>query len=329
MAPSKLPWFCFYVEDFGARWVRRLTPAERWVWAAIQGAARQSPVPGVALLTETEPMTIEDIADFAALKEREVKVALEKLDQLDQVYQRTDGAYVVANWERQLDAEEQSARRAAAGALGNHKRWHVGRGITDPDCRFCAPERPPPEPPGDRSASRNAIAPRSQNGSHDESEGDSPGDRIAIAKQKQEQEEVLLVFQQQQTAVDREPPGHAAAGVLNPLVVGQVAAALMRSRGRFEESLTKTNPPGWLRRTWDGIRGEVVAALPALAAAHPDWTHEQLAAAIDGKPIPAHAGGVKRPVSCDRCAEHPGIVEVLDRPGTFDVCDHGPLRESA
>lgn len=43
------------------------------------------------------------------------------------------------------------AKEAAAGARGNHKRWHVDRGITDPDCEFChrVPDR---EPDGDPEA---------------------------------------------------------------------------------------------------------------------------------------------------------------------------------
>lgn len=43
-----------------------------------------------------------------------------------------------------LDYNPSSAVRAEmeeskkeAGRIGNHKRWHVKRGITDPDCKYC------------------------------------------------------------------------------------------------------------------------------------------------------------------------------------------------
>lgn len=41
------------------------------------------------------------------------------------------------------------AKEAEAGLRGNHKRWHVERGITDPDCEYCyrVPDRVPDEDP--------------------------------------------------------------------------------------------------------------------------------------------------------------------------------------
>lgn len=34
------------------------------------------------------------------------------------------------------------AGKAAAGSLGNHKRWHVDRSITDPECDHCCDRKP-------------------------------------------------------------------------------------------------------------------------------------------------------------------------------------------
>lgn len=41
------------------------------------------------------------------------------------------------------------AAEAEAGRIGNHKRWHVKRGITDPDCDYCyrVPDGPPDRVP--------------------------------------------------------------------------------------------------------------------------------------------------------------------------------------
>lgn len=53
------------------------------------------------------------------------------------------------DWSRfQPSAAVTAARQAAeheAGVRGNHKRWHVGRGISDPDCEYCyrVPDRDP------------------------------------------------------------------------------------------------------------------------------------------------------------------------------------------
>lgn len=45
--------------------------------------------------------------------------------------------------------EATKAKEAEAGLRGNHRRWHVSRGITDPDCEFCyrVPDGPPDQEP--------------------------------------------------------------------------------------------------------------------------------------------------------------------------------------
>jgi hypothetical protein len=113
MAPPKRPWFRFYVEAASDRKLRRLTPGERWLWVMVLAAARQSPVPGVLLITETEPMTVDELADFAGMKEREVKAGLEKMgeDRLGLIYERSDGAIVVTKWDvRQPESDDVTAR---------------------------------------------------------------------------------------------------------------------------------------------------------------------------------------------------------------------------
>lgn len=52
-----------------------------------------------------------------------------------------DGSLTMHHYtEHQRTAEEVQAirdARAESGALGNHKRWHVARGVTDPECDHC------------------------------------------------------------------------------------------------------------------------------------------------------------------------------------------------
>lgn len=55
----------------------------------------------------------------------------------------SDGAWRFHDWtEYQPTREEQDAKREAkqeASAQGNHVRWHLNRGITDPTCPYCDP----------------------------------------------------------------------------------------------------------------------------------------------------------------------------------------------
>ncbi len=50
----------------------------------------------------------------------------------------------IPNWHdyqpARSEVEAIKAKKAIAGAEGNHKRWHVRRGITVPDCPFCNPD---------------------------------------------------------------------------------------------------------------------------------------------------------------------------------------------
>ena len=69
----------------------------------------------------------------------------------------TDGALCVHDWldyAGKLVEKREEAREA--GARGNHERWHVRRGIIDPDCPFCqegnvGPQDGDPDPIGGRS----------------------------------------------------------------------------------------------------------------------------------------------------------------------------------
>lgn len=60
------------------------------------------------------------------------------------------GEYIIHDYlEHQRTSDEVHEARAAmgqGGSLGNHKRWHIGRGRTDPGCPHCSP----PQSGGDR-----------------------------------------------------------------------------------------------------------------------------------------------------------------------------------
>ena len=67
-------------------------------------------------------------------------------------FQGEDG-YRFHDWSRfQPSAAVTAARRAKeseAAMRGNHNRWHLQRGITDPDCEYCyrVPDQPPDQDP--------------------------------------------------------------------------------------------------------------------------------------------------------------------------------------
>lgn len=112
---EKLPWFRFYTEAIADRKLRRLEPAHRWLWVAILCAARQSPTPGVLLLTEDVPLTAEDLADMAALPVPSVEVGLAAFRRAGQITDDSAlGALRVTAWDRRQFASDSSTERSKA-----------------------------------------------------------------------------------------------------------------------------------------------------------------------------------------------------------------------
>jgi hypothetical protein len=110
VAPPKRPWFRLYVEVFADPKLRRLTPAQRWLWVVVLGAARQSPTPGVLLITEREPVTIADLAETSGVKLPEAKAGMARMVDLGMV-ELDDDVYRVAKWsERQYESDDTTER---------------------------------------------------------------------------------------------------------------------------------------------------------------------------------------------------------------------------
>lgn len=76
-------------------------------------------------------------------------------------WERMDGGYQFHEWDVDADGTVRNPTRAEAlanrrrmssgGELGNHRRWHEGKGKTDPRCRYCQDgQKPPPNRPPDR-----------------------------------------------------------------------------------------------------------------------------------------------------------------------------------
>lgn len=105
------PWFRLYVETLHDPKLRRLPPAQRWVWVAVLGAARQSCHPGILLVSEREPMDEHDLADLAATPVKEVRKALEAMEASGMVVRDPAGIWSVPKWnERQFETDNTTER---------------------------------------------------------------------------------------------------------------------------------------------------------------------------------------------------------------------------
>lgn len=113
MPRKPMPWFRFYVEAFPDRKIRRLTPAQRWLWAAIMGAARQSPVPGELMIAEGVPMNRAELADWADVKLKEVTSGLPLMVELGMISIEGDLIKVTNFHARQYPSDNVTSRTRA------------------------------------------------------------------------------------------------------------------------------------------------------------------------------------------------------------------------
>lgn len=71
--------------------------------------------------------------EVVAIGLRGTRKAVQKLVEVG-LWEAVDDGWIIRSWHRwNADAEAVSA----GGRLGNHKRWHRNRGVTDPNCEHC------------------------------------------------------------------------------------------------------------------------------------------------------------------------------------------------
>ena len=113
MARPARPWFRFYVEAMRDMKLRRLTPAERWMWVGVLAAARDSCVPGTLLIAQGFPYTIDELATFVGVRSREMAAGMEKMISLGMVVTMLDGAWSIPAWnDRQYESDSSTIRTA-------------------------------------------------------------------------------------------------------------------------------------------------------------------------------------------------------------------------
>jgi len=105
------------------RKIRRLTPAQRWIWVAILCAAGESPERGRLVVVHGVPMTAAELADYADVRTQDVNKAVRLMIKLGMLEDQTTAearaeldpsqtpAIVVLNWsQRQYESDNVTAR---------------------------------------------------------------------------------------------------------------------------------------------------------------------------------------------------------------------------
>lgn len=168
------PWFRFYVEAFADRKLRRLPPAQRWLFAAVLGAARQSPEPGRLLVADGDPFTVEDMADFAGMPTSDVRKGMAALVRA-QLVEHKRGVWSVPSWaDRQYESDvstdrvrqfRERRRNVSSDVAATRQRSETdtdspkpparaGGRYQPPSCEECRDTRLVPHP-----SERNAVVP--------------------------------------------------------------------------------------------------------------------------------------------------------------------------
>lgn len=112
------------------------------------------------------PADLEDLSIALGVRLSDLKKAAPKLESRE-IWIRSGEEFIVRDWSQHNptrgEIEELSEERSTLGKLGNHEKWHVGRGITNPDCEFCgSPDDPFGDRPGDPVSDPEPIANGSQ-----------------------------------------------------------------------------------------------------------------------------------------------------------------------
>lgn len=125
MPRASRPWFRLYVEAVSDPKLRRVSPAQRWLWISILAAARQSPISGWLMISEDEPMSNADLADLAGVPMREVAKTLPVFEKAGMLlWDSKILAWQVRNWDvRQFESDNVTERTR------KHRSNDTGRNV--------------------------------------------------------------------------------------------------------------------------------------------------------------------------------------------------------
>lgn len=98
-------WLRIYADMPNDRKMRRLNPAQRWLWITCLCIARTSPIPGKLLLSEGVPVDVTDLADAAAIDIEDVEAGLKAFEAQNMMTLEGDTWCVTNFLKRQYDKE--------------------------------------------------------------------------------------------------------------------------------------------------------------------------------------------------------------------------------
>ena len=113
-----------------------------WLWICILAYCKRSRTDGI--IAESMIPRVSDRRQPMRLLTRLIEARMMHAPghKCEICVQPLPGFYVAhdfVDWQGTVAAEAATQEaKEAGGAYGNHRRWHIGRGLTDPACEFCA-----------------------------------------------------------------------------------------------------------------------------------------------------------------------------------------------
>lgn len=241
------------------------------------------------------PANHEDLAAALGLRASEVRKALKALVDRGRLVPAGTGLLRVAGFEDHnptaAEIEEATSKRSAAGSYGNHKRWHLDRGVKDPECSHC--DRMSESPP-DRKCD-----PDSDPGPDGDSDPPSDPNPIALGSHGMGWDGITTSSSStvSRTGVHPSPDDDDRPGSRTERVDRAIDLLAKRDLERRQAAthLKPVEVPSkFLDKCRTARRADHAADLHAAAHKHPDWTPEQLADLLDPPPPPPPV--IARPV---------------------------------
>lgn len=311
------------------------------------------------------PADPEDLAAAVGLRAREVRKALKPLVDrgiLTRIGSGIGSEFVVDGWAEhnptKAEVEAMTDERSSLGKSGNHKRWHVDRGVIEPTCSLCMQgERTDSD--GAATASRDPgsdpVSDRSSDPASDPV-GDRPSDPKAIAKRSHgmgwDGKTPLPPTSQRRSprragrpeGEDLPPDGAAEDAVDLPVSyvrceLGRRAGHLVHRTGRADddrrrlftlmahtdawrreqEGETIRNRTRWIATTAEGYAESLTAKANHLLTEHPTWWLDHIAEQMtDDGRYGPLDGGTHRAAERDRLEAQ---RRALDDQATTEIAD--------
>ena len=105
-----MTWVRLHTEVRYDRKLRRLPAEQRWLWITLITLAKDSPKEGWLFVAEGLPLTIEDLADEAAISVEHAIAGMKAFMDMEMI-EDVDGAFKLVNWEKRQFRSDSSAER--------------------------------------------------------------------------------------------------------------------------------------------------------------------------------------------------------------------------